>query len=118
MRTGGRTFSRELLRPAWDSCEELGWDEIEAKFKRIAGPIVGRVRSERLIEVVRTMDGSEDISFIGGASDLTGLRKGMYRLDYPAKGLVFEGEHVTQADLPLNPEPVAKVGRPERRQFF
>jgi 2-methylcitrate dehydratase PrpD len=62
VRSGERTFSRELLRPTWDSCEELGWEEIEAKFKRSAGPIVGRERSERLMEVVRTMDGSENIA--------------------------------------------------------
>ena len=42
--SGGRTFSRELLRPAWDSCDELGWEEIEAKFKRIAGPLSAEPR--------------------------------------------------------------------------
>ena len=60
VRSGERTVSRELLRPAWDSCEELGWEEIEAKFKRVAGPIVGRERSERLMEKVRTIDESEN----------------------------------------------------------
>ena len=57
--SGGRTFSRELLRPVWDSCDELGWEEIEAKFKRIAGPIVGRVQTERIIEAIHSMDSAE-----------------------------------------------------------
>lgn len=54
--SGGRTFSRELLRPAWDSCDELGWEEIEAKFKRITGPIVGRAQAERIIESIHALD--------------------------------------------------------------
>jgi 2-methylcitrate dehydratase PrpD len=61
VRSGERTFSRELLRPAWDSCDALGWEEIEAKFKRVAGPIVGRVKTERIIESVHCMDSAESV---------------------------------------------------------
>jgi hypothetical protein len=37
----------------------LGWEEIEAKFKRIAGPIVGRVQAERIIEAIHSVDSAE-----------------------------------------------------------
>jgi 2-methylcitrate dehydratase PrpD len=57
--SGGRTFSCEMLRPAWDSCDELGWEEIEAKFKRVAGPITGRVQTDRIIETIHAMDHSQ-----------------------------------------------------------
>ena len=65
VKCGERTFSCEVLRPTWDSCEELGWEEIEAKFRRITTPIAGKVQTDRIIESVYFIDKSESLkSFV------------------------------------------------------
>jgi 2-methylcitrate dehydratase PrpD len=65
VKCGDRTFFCEVLRPTWDSCEELGWAKIEAKFRRITAPIAGKVKTDRIIESVYYIDKSENLkSFV------------------------------------------------------
>ena len=40
----------------WDSAADAGWEGIGAKFMRVAGPIVGLERADRIVESIRSMD--------------------------------------------------------------
>jgi hypothetical protein len=61
-----RTFVRELLSPVWDSAADLGWEEIDAKFMRVAGPIIGRGEADRIVQSIHGLDPSQSVRpFIG-----------------------------------------------------
>ncbi|MBP1731690.1 MAG: 2-methylcitrate dehydratase family protein [Deltaproteobacteria bacterium] len=62
VRCGSNTYASEMLRLIWDSAEELGWEEIEAKFGRVAGPIVGKELAGHLVESVRNLDTLENVA--------------------------------------------------------
>lgn len=62
VRCGSNRFASEVMCLTWDSCEELGWEEIEAKFGRVAGPIVGRELAGHIIESVRNLETLENVA--------------------------------------------------------
>jgi 2-methylcitrate dehydratase PrpD len=62
VRCGSSRYASEMLRLSWDSCDELGWEEIEAKFGRVAGPIVGRELAGHIVESVRNLETLEEVA--------------------------------------------------------
>jgi 2-methylcitrate dehydratase PrpD len=51
--TRGRRYSRLVLRPRGDARNPFGWDDAAAKFRALAGPVVGPAAADRIITDMR-----------------------------------------------------------------
>jgi 2-methylcitrate dehydratase PrpD len=56
---GGHRFSRDVVRFRWDSCESLGWEEIDAKFRRVAAPAYAQKLLDEIVATTRRLESIE-----------------------------------------------------------
>ena len=56
----GRSETVDVGRPASDLEEQ--WDKLAAKFTRLATPVVGEDSARKLVDVVRSIDGADDVT--------------------------------------------------------
>jgi 2-methylcitrate dehydratase PrpD len=60
--TGGRTHEREVLVLRGSAEDPLTAEEVDAKFRALAEPVVGKARAERILGLLRTLEGSADVT--------------------------------------------------------
>jgi 2-methylcitrate dehydratase PrpD len=61
VKTAGRKVSSKIFHPKGDYRNRFTWEELKAKFKRLAGPAIGAEATEQLPDLVRELEANTNL---------------------------------------------------------